>query len=581
MPRLGVFVCHCGKNIAGGVDVKELVQFARAQHDVVFAKDHTFLCSEQGQELITKAIQKHGLERIVVAACGPELHAETFKRVLENSGIEPEYLVMAHIRKFTMGQKTDKADPGKVLQSCQNELGRTVKRLRLKKIPKKVEVQLNQNILVLGAGIAGIDASLELAKKGYKVYLVEHKPVIGGAMALLYKVYPTDDCASCILAPKLAQVMNNTNIEVLTQTEITGFSGYIGNFDITLNQQPFYINHSACTGCGACVKVCPEEVIDHEYQYGLGNRKAIYLPYPQAVPHKAILDMDNCSRCGKCLDACNQDAIVLNSTSSEYSVKVGALIITTGFSEFNPNSIQALGYQEHSDIITQRQLIRLLDINGPTKGQLLKPSNGKVPKNIVMLQCVGSRDNTTNISCSGGVCCMAALKHSQLIKAEYPDINVYISMLDMRAYGKGFEEYYQQAMNSDVKFIRGRFAEISGHSDKLSDKLKITIEDLALNQLVEISADLIILSTAMVPAPETGKVAKLFGTKLGDDGFFTEAHMKLRPVETNIRGIYIAGSCRGPTDIPTSIIQAKAAASEVDTELRKEKIKLPEAMVKN
>jgi heterodisulfide reductase subunit A len=582
MVRLGVFICHCGENIAGAVDVKNLVEFASEQQDVVYAKDNKFLCSEQGQELLKNSIKKHNLERIVIAACGADLHGETFKSAMQSIGLEPELLAMADIRKFTMGQVEENESTEKIVEKVQKELARTIKRIRLKKVPKKVEITLNQNVLVLGGGIAGIEAALELANKGYKIYLVEHKPVLGGAMALLYKVYPTDDCASCILAPKLAQVVNHPNIHVFTNTSIIAFNGFIGNFEATIHQEPTYVDNAKCTGCGACEKVCPIEVTDHEFQYGLGTRKAIYIPYPQAVPHKAVMDIQNCNHCQECIKACPQDAISLDAKGEEKIFQIGAVIVSIGFTEFNPGAIIELGYQKNPDIITQRQLIRLVDIDGPPKGRLIRPSNGETPENIVMLQCVGSRDKSTNISCSGGVCCMAALKHAQLLKYEYPDINVFISMLDMRAYGKGFEEYYQQALDSGVKFIRGRFAEIStsaGPKDT-SNKLHVSIEDLTLNQLVHIPADLVVLSTAMVPPNSISNLAKLLGVKLGPDGFLLEAHSKLRPVETNIRGIYIAGACRGPTDIPTSIVQAKAAASGVDTELRKKTIQLPENMVK-
>jgi heterodisulfide reductase subunit A len=484
-----------------------------------------------------------------------------------------------------MGKVAEDNTPEQIKEKCEKELSRTIKRLRLKKVPKKVEVSLKQSVLVLGGGISGLEAALELGNKGYKVFLVEHKPVLGGAMALLYKVYPTDDCASCILAPKLAQVMSHKNIQVFTQTELTGFNGFIGNFKATLYQQPPYIDQGKCTGCGACQKACPVDVLDSEYQYNLGSRKAVYIPYPQAVPNKAVLDMDNCTKCGDCIAACPHEAISLDESGSDVELSVGAVVVATGFTEFNADSIKALGYKRYPDILTQRQLIRLLDIDGPTKGQLLKTSTGEPPRNIVMLQCVGSRDKTTNISCSGGVCCMAALKHAQLIKHEYPDTNVYISMLDMRAYGKGFEEYYQQAMDVGVKFIRGRFAEISKNdnsNNKKSDSggLLVSIEDMTIDELVQIPADLVVLSTAMVPPKDNADLGKLLGIKIGSDGFYQEVHMKLRPVETNARGVYIAGACRGPTDIPTSIIQAKAAASEADNELRKKKIKLPEKMVK-
>ncbi len=582
MLRLGVFICHCGKNIAGAIDVKDIVEFASKQQDAVYAKDNKFLCSEQGQELLKRSIKKHNLKRIVIAACGADLHGETFKSVMQSVGLEPELLAMADIRKFTMGQAKEKESIEKIILSAQNELARTIKRIRLKKVPKKVEVTLNQAVLVLGAGIAGIEAALELANKDYQVYLIERKPVLGGAMALLYKVYPTDDCALCILAPKLAQVVNHPNIQIFTNANIITFSGYIGNFEATIHQEPLYVDNTKCTGCGACEKVCPSEVTDHEFQYGFGTRKAIYIPHSQAVPHKAVLDRHNCNLCQKCIKACPQDAISLDAKDEEKEIKSGAVIVATGFTEFNPEAITELGYQKHSDIITQRQLIRLLDIDGPTKGRLSRPSNGEPPKNIIMLQCVGSRDKSTNISCSGGVCCMAALKHAQLIKHEYPNVNVFISMLDMRAYGKGFEEYYQQAMDAGVKFIRGRFAEISTSSGlkKTSNKLSVSLEDMTLDQLVQIPADLVVLSTAMIPPNNISDIAELLGIRRGPDGFFQEAHSKLRPVETNVRGIYIAGACRGPTDIPTSIVQAKAAASEVDTELRKKTIQVLASMIK-
>ena len=581
--RIGIFICHCGKNIAGGVDIKALVQSSRGLKGVVFVIDNKFSCSEEGQVAVQGAIKHERLDRIIVAACDPGLHLLTFQRCGQKAGIDPAFVDLIDIRKWTMHSSPHKVDPHQALENCKRYIEQAVKRMRLKRKIPKVTVKVNPSVLVIGGGVAGLEASLDLADKGYKVHLVEKLATIGGKMALLYKVFPTNDCAPCILAPKTAYANVHPNIDLLTNAEVRSVEGYIGNYTVIINQKPRYIDENKCTGCGLCIEKCPTKVVDNEFSAGIGERKAIYIPYDQAIPKKAVIDRSSClyfkkGACRLCEKTCPAQAVDFEQQPKSIELKVGAIIVATGFDEYNPVSKTEYGYGRYENVITQFQLARLLDIDGPTKGKLLRPSDGKEPKNIVMIQCVGSRDENANGYCSA-VCCMYALKHAQIIKEMVlPNTEIYICYIDIRTAGKDFEEYYKYTRELGINFIRGRPAEIVENAK--TRNLILKVEDPDINTLINLETDLVVLSCATVPSKGTQNLAGILGIHLDENGFFKEVHPKLRPVETNVRGIYICGSAQGPKDIPNSIVQAKAAASCADGELRKGELELPEAIVK-
>lgn len=580
--RVGVFLCHCGKNIAGGVDIQALFEYAKQLDGVVHVEESRFACSEEGQDYIRKAVKEHNLNRIVVAACDPTLHQATFQRCGESVGVDPAFTELVNNRKWTMPGSPDKVDPEQALENSKKLIERTVKRIRLKRVIPQVEVKVEPTVLVIGGGIAGVEASLELADKGYKVHLVERLPTIGGKMALLYKVFPTNDCAPCILAPKTAYANMHPNINLLTNSQVTDVQGYVGNFKVKIQREPRFVDENKCTGCAACVEKCPAKA-PNEYSIGLGKRKAIYIPFPQAIPRKAIIDAENCfyfqkDICRVCEKVCPAAAIDFEEKPETIDLNVGTIIVATGFEEYNPSEKSEYGYGLHQNVLTQFQLARLLDIDGPTKGELLRPSDGKEPNVILMIQCVGSRDEKTNVYCSS-VCCMYALKHAQIIKEMVlPNAEIYICYTDMRTPGKGFEEYYKQTRDLGINFIRGKPSKIM--EDPETKNLIVAVEDTLMGEPMRIDADLVVLSCAMTPAQGTRKLADMLHIKTDENGFFKEAHPKLRPVETDVRGIYICGCAQGPKDIPDAIVQAKAAASCADSELRKGKIMLPEFIVK-
>jgi heterodisulfide reductase subunit A len=581
--RVGVFICHCGKNIAGGVDIDALLEHARQLEGVAIACDNRFSCSEDGQAGIQDAVKQYNLNRVIVVACEPSLHLATFQRCCEQVGVNPAFTELVDIRKWTMPGSPQKVAPEKALDNSKRLIAQTVKRIRLKKVVPQVEVKVEPSVLVIGGGIAGVEASLDLAEKGYKVYLVERLPTIGGKMALLYKVFPTNDCAPCILAPKTAYANMHPNITLLTNSEVVSVQGYIGNFEVKVLKHPRFVDEKKCTGCALCVEKCPAKVLDKEFMAGIGKRKAIYIPFPQAIPRKAIIDEEAClyfqkGVCKVCEKFCPTGAICFEQKTENLELWVGAVIVATGFEEYDPSAKREYGYGRYSNVITQLQLARLLDIDGPTKGKLLRPSDGKEPETILMIQCVGSREEKSNVYCSS-VCCMYALKHAQIIKEMVsPKTEVCIAYMDMRTPGKGFEEYYRRTRDLGVTFLHGKPSQIV--EDPQTKNLLVRVEDTFIGQPVTIEADMVVLSCAMKPSKGTKRLAELLGIEVDNDGWFKETHPKLKPVETNVRGIYICGCAQGPKDIPDAIVQAKAAASCADSELRKGKIMLPEFAVK-
>jgi heterodisulfide reductase subunit A len=535
-PRVGVFVCHCGTNIAGVVDVKNVAKYAGEKiKDVVYAVDTKYACSEPGQKEVIDAIKEHDLNRIVVAACSPRMHEPTFRRAAQVAGINPYYVDMANIREHCSWVHMHEKD--KATEKSKDLVRMSVARARLLEPQEKMKVPVKKSTLIIGAGIAGIQAALDLADMGYKVYLVEKQPTIGGKMAQLDKTFPTMDCAACILTPKMVDTSRHPNIELITYAEVTDIKGYVGNFTAMVAKKPRYVIEDLCTGCMDCAEVCPIEV-PNEFDQGLGSRKAIYVPFPQAVPLIYTLDQDTCIGCGACKNVCTIEAIDFNQKPEELTLEVGTIIVASGYNVFDALRKPEYGYGKYENVITGLEFERLINASGPTGGKLLRPSDG--PRSMAFIQCVGSRDENTNLYCSR-VCCMYAIKNARLYKEKHPETDVYIFYIDIRAFGKGYEEFYKITQEEyGIKFVKGRPSVV--YEDPDTGSLILNVEDTMLGRKIEVDVDLLVLSVGMEPGTDTETVGQMIGVSRGADGFFLEAHPKLRPVDTLVEGVYLAGA---------------------------------------
>jgi heterodisulfide reductase subunit A len=543
--RIAVFICHCGLNIAKNVDVDEVVNYASQLEDVVYAKDIKFACSESGQEEIIEAIKKYGIDAFVVAACSPRMHEFTFRQVAMRANLNPYMVSVANIREQCSWVHQNKYD---ATLKAKDLIRMAVARTRHSKPLERRRARVKKAVAVIGGGIAGIEASLILANSGIKVYLIEKKPTIGGHMATLNEVFPTNDCSICILAPKMSEVWNNPNIEVITNAEVKEVSGRVGNFRIKIVKHPRYIDAEKCKGCvDDCSSVCPVEV-PNEFDHFIGLRKAIYLPMPQSTPFYAVVDWQNCIGCRLCEKVCEPEAIDFSQQKEEEELKVGAIIVATGYKPFDPKEKPEYGYGVYKNVITNLELERLLSASGPTLGHL-KLNNAKV----AFIQCVGSRDERTNEYCSR-VCCMESMKNALIIKERY-NADVAIFYTDIRTPGRMYEEYYKRIMLKGVRFVRGGVGRVWERDGKIVLRYEDTLNDV----IKEEEFDLVVLAIGMEGNAE---LAAKIGISTGTDGFYEVAHPKLRPAETDVRGIFLAGTASGPKDIQDSISSAGLAASK-------------------
>ncbi|OYD15860.1 disulfide reductase [candidate division WOR-3 bacterium JGI_Cruoil_03_51_56] len=559
-PRIGVYVCHCGTNIAQTVDVEAVAEYAGTLPNVVVARDNMYMCSDPGQALIRKDIKEHRLDRVVVAACSPRMHEPTFRGAVFGAGMNPYLFEMCNIREQCSWVHQDRE---KATQKASDLVRSSVARAALLEALKERYADVTKAALVLGGGIAGIQASLDIADAGYKVYLVERQPSIGGHMAQLDKTFPTLDCSACILTPKMVDVSRHKNIELITLGELKEVAGYVGNFKARVVQRARYVDIDGCTACNDCVDVCPQ-IHPDEFNMGLSTRKAIYQPFPQAVPGAFVLNLDDClgklpRPCEKCLEACDAKCINYDAEDKELELDVGAIVVATGMDVFDPLVLPELGYGKHEDILTGLEFERMLSAGGPTGGKIVRISNGKPPKDVVFVHCVGSRDKVCGNEYCSRICCMYIIKQAHLIKDRLPDTNVTSYYIDIRAFGKGFEEFYDRVREEGVLFKRGKPSEIF----RRKDKLVVRAEDTLLGKVTEHETDMVILGVGLVPSEGYQELAQMLKLSLSPDRFFLEAHPKLRPVDSNIEGVYLAGCCQGPKDIPDTVAQAKAAASSV------------------
>jgi heterodisulfide reductase subunit A len=559
--RVGVYVCHCGTNIAHTVDVEEVARFARTLPNVAVARDYIYVCSDPGQQLIQADIGELGLNRVVVASCSPRMHELTFRSVIQEAGLNPYYLQIANIREqcsWVHGQRESATEKAKGLVAA------AVARACLLEPLEERDAHVTPAALVVGGGIAGLQAALDIADAGYIVYVVEKEPTIGGHVAQLGRTFPTLDDVEAMLGEVLERVERHTNIELVTYAEVVEIEGFIGNFQVKVRTKPRYVDTERCTACGSCAEACVlDGQIANEFDVGLGKRSAIYLPFPQAVPRKYVVDAQHClllhsGQCEAgppCREACPEDAVALGQEEGLLELEVGSIVVATGFDVFDASMKPEYGYGLYDNVITGLEFERLSSPSGPTGGQI--GLNGKVPQDVVFIHCVGSRDrNLGNPYCSR-ICCMYTAKQAHLVRAKLPEARITVFYTDMRAFGKGFEEFYDRVRQERVLYRRGNPSEIY----KRGDRLVVRAEDTLLGEAIEVEADLVVLATGIVPRGDTGQVATLLKLPSSDDGFFMELHPKLRPVDTSTDGVYLGGCCQGPKDIADTVAQAKAAAS--------------------
>ncbi len=590
MAKVGVYVCHCGSNIGGVVDVEAVRKHAENLPDVVVSRQNLFMCSDPGQEMIRQDINDGIIDKVVVAACTPRTHEPIFRKVLEGEGLNKYLFEMANIRdQDSWVHANDKE--GATLKAKQIVDSAVAKARNLRPLEDKY-VDVTQAALVIGGGVAGIFSALELANMGNKVYLVEKEPSIGGVMAQLDKTFPTNDCSACILTPVMVDAGTHPNIELLTYSEIEAVEGYIGNFDVKIRKKQAYVDWEKCTGCGACADACPVRT-PNDYNAGLDNRGAAYVHFPQAVPKKAVVDITSCINCGgrkigsetrmskktgkpilaPCERACPAGAIDRTRAVDPYGdiidVKVGAIVVATGFKVMDKEIFKNLA-SDSPNVLTALQLERLISATGPTGGQFLRPSDMKKPHTISFLSCIGSRDERHHTYCSR-VCCMYMIKQAKLLKEKYPDLEIYMHFMDVRTPGKDFDEYYTGALDMGINIIRGRV----GGIDKLpGDKLRVMAFDADLATNIEIDSDLVVMATAIELQDDIKPFAQKLSLTLDGSGFFKELHPKLKPVETAVEGIFLAGCCQGPKDIPDTVAQAKGAAAAAAVPLAQGRVKI-------
>ena len=574
MQRIGVFVCHCGTNIAATVDVKAVAEALKSEPGVVFSTDYQYMCSQAGQDIIKNAIAEHKLTGIVVCSCSPRMHENTFRKTAAAAGLNSYMVEIANIREqCSWVHKDIPTGTEKAII-----LGKAaVAKVSLNAPLTPGESPVTKRALVIGGGIAGIQTALDIADAGFPVDIVETKPTIGGKMAQLDKTFPTLDCAACILTPKMVEVAQNENIRIFSYSEVTDIKGFVGNFDVTIKRRARYVKEDLCTGCGACTEKCPQKKVPNEFNLGMDNRRAIYIPFAQAVPKVATIDPNYCTmlktgKCGVCSKVCTAGAIDYQAKDEFVEEKYGAIVAATGFNPISMDKFDEFAYSQSPDVVTSLEFERLMNAAGPTAGTLLRPSDHEHPHTIVFVQCVGSRCSSCAEKgkeyCSK-ICCMYTAKHAMLTRDKYPDTDVYVFYIDVRTPGKAFDEFYRRAVEDyGVHYIKGMVGKVVPEGKKL----KVQASDLLANKQLHIDADLVVLAAAIEPDKSARPLATMLTASMDTNDFFTEAHPKLRPVESPTAGVFLSGTCQGPKDIPETVSQAGAAASKVIGLLSKDKL---------
>ena len=569
--KVGVFICHCGENIGRTVDCPRVAEVCSKLPGVVHSEAYKYMCSDPGQNLIKNAIKEKGLDAVVVGSCSPHMHEKTFRKVCAVAGVNSFMCEIANLREQVSWVHEDIEE---ATAKAIDLVRFAVEKVKRNEPLTTIRVPVTKRTLIIGGGIAGIQAALDVANAGYEVVLVEKEPSIGGHMSQLSETFPTLDCSQCILTPRMVEVYQHPNIKLMSYSEVEKVEGFIGNFKVTIKQKARYVDEDKCSGCGLCMEKCPwKKKALSEFDENLAYRPAIYVPFPQAVPNIPVIDVDACryfltGKCGVCEKFCDRGAINFDQKDRYITEDIGAIIVATGYKLYSidkkPDDSPIKGYGEYGygkykDVIDGLQFERILSASGPTSGEVLRPSDKTVPKKIVFIQCVGSRDESKGISYCSKICCMYTAKHAMLYKHKVHDGEAYVFYMDIRAGGKMYEEFVRRAIEEDdVKYVRGRVSRIYEKDGKYIVKGEDTIAGVP----VVIDADMVVLATAMVPHDDSKKLAQTIGTSYDEYGFFSEAHPKLRPVESTTGGVFFAGSCLSPRDIPESVAMASAAASK-------------------
>ena len=564
MQRIGVFVCHCGTNIAATVDVKKVAETLGQEPGVVFSTEYQYMCSQSGQDMIKNAIHEHKLTGVVVCSCSPRMHEQTFRKTCASAGLNGYMVEIANIREQCswIHKDKDEATEKAVI------LGRAaIAKVHLNAPLTAGESPVTKRALVIGGGIAGIQTALDIADAGFAVDIVEKKPTIGGKMTQIDKTFPTLDCAACILTPKMVEAAQNEKIKIYAYSEVEAVKGFVGNFHVTIRKKARYVNEDVCTGCGLCTEKCPQKKVPNDFNLGLDTRRAIYIPFAQAVPKIATIDANYCTmlktgKCGVCSKVCTAGAIDYKQQDTLVEQEYGAIVVATGFNPIKLDKFDEFAYSQSPDVVSSLEFERLMNAAGPTGGTLLRPSDGTHPKTLVFVQCVGSRCDGAEKGkpyCSK-ICCMYTAKHAMLCREKYPDTDVYVFYIDVRTPGKNFDEFYRRAVEEyGVHYIKGMVGKVVPEGGKL----KVQASDLIGGRQLHIDADMVVLAAAIEPDESARPLATMLTASMDTNDFFTEAHPKLRPVESPTAGIFLSGACQGPKDIPETVAQAGAAASKV------------------
>ncbi|MFA6937488.1 MAG: CoB--CoM heterodisulfide reductase iron-sulfur subunit A family protein [Treponema sp.] len=581
MERIGVFVCHCGTNIAGTVDVAKVADEIGKVDGVVYSTHYTYMCSSAGQQMIEDHIKNDHLTGVVLCSCSPRMHEKTFRGCAERAGLNPYKVEIANIREQDSWVLKDKDQATeKAISLAKAAVAKTILNTPL----TPGETPVTKRALIIGGGIAGITSALDIADAGFKVDIVESKPTIGGKMAMLDKTFPTLDCASCIVTPKMTEVAQNSNIRILSYSEVVGMKGYVGNFTATIKRKARYVDETKCTGCGMCTEKCPMKKAPNDFNLNLNTRTAVYIPFAQAIPKVATIDATACLHlqglkngknvCGLCEKVCGTKAINYNAKDELMEEKYGAIVVATGYNPIDLKPFDEFAYSQSKDVVSSLEFERLCNAAGPTNGVLLRPSDGKPPKTIVFIQCVGSRcssDAKKGHEYCSKVCCMYTAKHAILTRDHYPDTTCYVFYIDVRTPGKNFDEFYRRAVEQyGVHYIKGMVGKVVPNADGTLD---VQGSDLIMDKQVHIKADMVVLAASIEADKSARPLATMLATSMDNNDFFLEAHAKLRPVESPTAGIFLAGCCQGPKDIPETVAQSSGAAAKAICLLVKDKLK--------
>ncbi|UCG28852.1 MAG: CoB--CoM heterodisulfide reductase iron-sulfur subunit A family protein [Bacteroidales bacterium] len=568
--RIGYFICHCGINIAGTVDVKRVSEDLASYPGIIHSEDYVYMCSDPGQSRMIEAIKEKKLDKVVIACCSPTLHETTFRNAARTAGINSFQCEIANVREQCSWVHKDKV---KATEKAIKISKSVIERARFNESLEPISIPVTRRALVIGGGISGIQSALDLANSGYEVVLVERSPSIGGHMIQLSETFPTLDCSQCIMTPKMVEVSKHPKIKLLTYSEVQDISGYVGNFKVKILKKPTFVDPDKCTLCDECTTVCPVAV-PNEFDLGLTRRRAIYIPFPQAIPATYTLDINHCPglvpiACGKCADVCEPKAIDYDMKPEILEEEVGSIIVSTGFDLYGKDEMAEYGYGTYEDVLDGLQFERLCSASGPTMGKILRPSDHKEPKEVVFIQCVGSRDPEQHCAYCSKICCMYTAKHAMLYKHHVHDGQAYVFYIDIRSGGKGYEEFVQRAVEEDgVVYLRGKVSKIFEENGKI----RVWGVDTLSGKDIEIKADMVVLAMAIRPSKGADELAKKLKIAMDKDGFLSEAHPKLRPVESVTSGMFLAGAAQAPKDIPEAVAQASGAAVKAVNILSQEKL---------